>query len=119
MTLQQIREAYLKKHNMTIPDLSISDVPEMYEQWLATNPRNVTALLDDVQGNIELGLWEIKSQQAICFFSNLPFNMDINSCRWSLEQAIINRPQGMGIRKAVWNKVDEIIHIAQEEISDN
>lgn len=118
MTIQEIRQAYLSANNMTAEDLTSHDAEVMYQTWLEQNPRKIPNL-DDVKGNIELGIWELKSEQATCYFSDLPFNMDISSCRWSLEQAIINRPAGVGIRKAVLDKVDEIICKAEEEISDN
>lgn len=115
-TLQDYQTELLEQENAQIKkdgydekwllDFSDLDTNELMSMWLKDNPIPEITDLDSFEQAMSKAMWALRSDEAATVFSGEDYPINVESCRNSIEQAIINRVSSKTMLQAALDYVE-------------
>jgi len=107
MTAKEILRDYLEKEEMEVDSLGFGELRELMDIWQEYHPVPEFTP-DDFKYAIDRAMYTLLQDEAATIFWGEEYPMDVSSCRWAIEQAVINRPEGMNMTAAALSYVQNL-----------
>lgn len=102
-------DGYDDRYMVELSDLSSGCddlINTMMSRWLELNPQVSFTNKDDFTNAVDQAVWRLRHDEAVTIFNGEDYHLNVDSIRWNIEQAIINRDSGKTMHQAAFEYVE-------------